>query len=142
MQCPKCGSDNCQRLEVVYEGGTQQINTTSRTSGVGITGGPSLGGAMAHTSTTGTSQSTLARKAAPPQKKKIGLFVVMIVIGFIFMGLNSIIAKLIGLAVIGYGGYLIYKTSKYNKNEFPVNYNYWLNQWLCHKCGSIFHREL
>ena len=99
MKCPKCVSEDCQRLEVVFEGGTQNINTTSRTSGAGITGGASMGGALAHTKTTGTSQSTLAQKASPPQKQKLGVFIVMIIVGFFMLSTplstlyNSLILK-------------------------------------------------
>lgn len=34
--CTKFGSDNIQRLEVLYEHGTQNINTSSDTVGAGI----------------------------------------------------------------------------------------------------------
>lgn len=138
MNCPKCGSDNCQRLEVVYDGGTQQINTTSRTAGGGIARG-GVGGGAAHTTTSGTSQSTLASKAAPPMKKGIGGFIVMIVIG-IFMLYGGWVLKLLGIGLIGYAIYLLKNTLDYNKNEFPEKYNFWKSQWMCHKCGDFFHK--
>lgn len=40
MQCTQCSFDNVQKLGVIYQMGTQQINTTSRTSG----GGAGYGG--------------------------------------------------------------------------------------------------
>ena len=135
MKCPKCGSEDCQRLEVVFEGGTQNINTTSRTSGA------SMGGALAHTKTTGTSQSTLAQKASPPQKQKLGVFIVMIIVGFFMLSAVSIVWKILGVLLMIGAGYLIFKVVTYNKNEYPKKYQYWLNEWLCHKCGTIYHQE-
>ena len=139
MNCLKCGSDNCQRLEVVYESGTQQINTTSRTVGGGVARA-GVGGGAAHTTTSGTSRSTLANKAAPPVKQSIGMFVIMIVIG-IFMLAGGWFLKLLGIAVIGFAIYSMRNVLSYNKDEFPKKYNYWLNQWMCHKCGDIYHKE-
>lgn len=140
MKCPKCGSEDCQRLEVVYQGGTQNINTTSNTGAVGFFG--NVGGTVASTKTTGISQSTLAQKSAPPQKEKFGAFIIMMIIGFFMLGAVSILWKIIGLLLIIGGGYLIFKVITYNKNDFPKQYQYWLNQWLCHKCGTIYHQEL
>lgn len=139
MNCLKCGSDNCQRLEVVYETGTQQINTTSRTVGGGVARG-GVGGGAAHTTTSGTSRSTLANKAAPPLKQGIGVFIIMIVIG-VFMLAGGWVFKLLGIGLIGFAIYLMRKVLSYNKDEFPTKYNYWLNQWMCHKCGDIYHKE-
>lgn len=39
MKCPKCESENTQRLEVAFHSGTQNISTTSNTAGVGIGSG-------------------------------------------------------------------------------------------------------
>lgn len=139
MNCMKCGSDNCQRLEMVYESGTQQINTTSRTVGGGVARA-GVGGGAAHTTTSGTSRSTLANKAAPPLKQGIGMFVIMMIIG-IFMLAGGWVFKLLGIGLIGFAIYSIKNILSYNKDEFPKKYNYWLNQWMCHKCGDIYHKE-
>ena len=63
MQCTKCNSDNTQRLEVVFDGGTQNINTTSNSAGAGIGGSFGVGGIR--TSTSGTSQTSLAWQPPP-----------------------------------------------------------------------------
>lgn len=139
MNCLKCGSDNCQRLEVIYESGTQQINTTSRTVGGGVARG-GVGGGAARTTTSGTSRSTLANKAAPPLKKGMGIFIIMIVIGVLMLA-GGWVFKLLGIGLVGFAIYLMRKVLGYNKDEFPTKYNYWLNQWMCHKCGDIYHKE-
>ena len=68
MQCGKCSSDNTQLLQMAYEGGTQDIQTKSKTTGIGIAKG-GLGIGRASTSTSGTSQSLLATRVAPPKKR-------------------------------------------------------------------------
>jgi len=52
MKCTSCGSDNTQRLQVIYEGGTQTLDAQS-----------------AYGNVRATTQSTLARKATPPKKR-------------------------------------------------------------------------
>ena len=47
MQCPKCQSDNTQRLQVVYGGGTQNISTSSSSVIVGGVGSGMGGGTIA-----------------------------------------------------------------------------------------------
>lgn len=137
MNCEKCGSDNVQRLEVVFDGGTSQINTNSRTGGVGLgRGGLSVGGA--NTKTTGTSQTTLGAKAAPPAKKPYKWAIISLIVGYLFChgGVGSIV---FGVLLIAAGGYFIYAAVTYNKNQWPALYKHWQECWLCHKCGSIYH---
>lgn len=140
MICPKCNSEDCRRLEVIYEDGTQNINTTSRSIGAGASRS-GVGGGAAHTATSGTSRTTLAEKAAPPAMKTNPLAAGLVIIG-ILMLFGSAIFKLIGIALIGYGIYLFKQLSDYNKTVYPEKYQYWLNQWMCHKCGNIYHQEL
>lgn len=137
--CSKCGSDNIQRLEVIYEHGTQDISTSSKTVGVGV-GGGGLGVGGGKTKTSGQSQSVMAQKSAPPTKKKIGLFIFMILVGLTMTGAlkENHMVGLVGLAILALGGFLSYKTFIYNKNEFPSLYQTWLNAWMCNKCGNVF----
>lgn len=137
--CSKCGSDNIQRLEVIYEHGTQDINTSSKTVGVGL-GGGGLGVGGGKTKTSGQSQSVMAQKAAPPAKKKMVFFIVMVIVGLIMASSfkENYMVGLAGLVFLALGGFLSYKTFIYNKNEFPLLYQTWLNAWMCNKCGNIF----
>lgn len=140
MKCPKCNSENCRRLEVIYEDGTQNINTTSRSVGAGASRN-SIGGGAVHTSTSGTSRTTLAEKAAPPAMKSSGLGVVLIIVGLL-MFFGGWLFKLLALAALAYGIYLIKQAIDYNKNVYPEKYEYWQNEWMCSKCGNIYHQEL
>ncbi len=143
MDCPQCKSDNVQKLSIIYESGTQQINTTSRTvgGGVGYAGGLGGGAGSASTHTTGQSQSLLAQKAAPPKKKTFGVAVLVLFTGLIFLcmamgGSNN--SFLIFLASIPLSVFLGYKAYRYNQDEYPPLYQNWLKMWHCHKCGSIY----
>ncbi len=138
MQCPHCHSDNIQKLSVVYEHGTQNIQTTGRTRGSGIGfGGGGLGAGIgsARTTTKGKSQSIAAKNAAPPDKKKI-------IIPIAMMGVGLLIIKFIhvfpGLLFIAGGGFIFWKFWQYNKNTYPPLYQQWQRSWLCNRCGEIF----
>lgn len=142
MQCTRCNSDNVQRLEVVYEQGTQNIKTTGRTTGSGVgfgNGGIGVGLGSATTTTTGTSQSLMAKKAAPPTKKPIAVPIVLIIIGLISLMMTGAgFFILAGIALIGLGGFLFWKYSQYNKLTYPPLFATWQSSWLCNKCGTIF----
>lgn len=141
MQCPKCSSDNTQRLQVVYEHGTQNISTTSSSIGGGFSG--SLGVGAAHTKTEGTSQSTMAQKSAPPEKTGWGAFVALMTIGIlVFLGSESIGWK-IGSGLLTIGMFFSTKNAiKFNKNEWPALYQKWTESWVCNKCGNFYHQPL
>lgn len=146
MKCPKCESENTQRLEVAFQGGTQNISTTSNSAGVGIGSGGRIGFGGGVTKTSGQSQSILAQQASPPAKQSYKWPVISILF---FSGLVNILAEsfigknggaVAGLAVMGISGYLIYSRFQFNSKEWPKLYQHWSESWLCHKCGGIYHQ--
>lgn len=142
MNCNNCNSDNTQRLEVVYENGTQNINTKSRSTGLGFSRfGSSIG--FGRTKTTGVARSTAAIKAAPPAKKKLLWFIVMVIVGISFVGSKNNVSHdyIIGVILLAVGGFFLYKNITFNKKTYPQLYQSWLKSWMCNKCGSIFHTE-
>jgi hypothetical protein len=138
MQCSKCNSENTQRLEVVYEGGTQTISTTSHSAGAGIGGTLGIGGVR--TTTNGTSQSTLASKASPPAKQKFSWSIILALIGFFVFTEKGIGMKLFGILLMGAGGYFTYIAIQFNSQKWPSLYQHWKESWLCNKCGNIYHQ--
>ncbi|BDI07342.1 hypothetical protein [Sphaerotilus microaerophilus] len=143
MKCPQCGSDTTQRLQVVHEQGTQLINTTSNTVGTGFNASPlaSLGLAGARTKTTGTAQSAMAQRAAPPPR-----YPVVAGLGVVLFGLLCLAgdgwAKLGGLALMATGLYASHWAHAYNREKWPALYARWESSWLCSKCGCIYVQEL
>jgi len=134
MQCTECNSDNVQKLSLVYEQGTQNINATSST----ITNhGFGQGFSTGTTRTSGTTQSITAQRAAPPAKKKIIIPIVAIVAGFVLAKYG----ELWGLLVSVVGGIYFYTSFLYNRNVYPRLYANWQNSWLCNKCGAIYMQQ-
>jgi hypothetical protein len=127
MQCSKCNSENTQRLEVVYQGGTQNISSTSNLDR--MTG-----------STRGTSQSVLAGNVSPPEKQKTFWSFVMLVVGYFCLRFDFSLMTGFGILLIGVGGYFAYTARQFNFKKWPGLYQYWRESWLCHKCGNIYHQ--
>ena len=142
MQCEKCNSDNTQRLEVAYEGGTQNIQTTSRTTGLGF-GRGGLGVGAATTSTSGKAHSLLANRAAPPSKKG---YKYQIFFGFLAWLLFTATTAFsmwffVSVSVMALCAYLIFAAFQFNSKVWPEQLAYWQSQWVCLKCGHIYHVE-
>jgi hypothetical protein len=143
MKCDKCGSDNTQRLEVVFHNGTSSINTQSHsveTGGIGSAFGTKLGGVI--TETKGTSQTVLSQMAAPPQRKPVDKVGPALLGGggLFYYGWNNEgpMSMLFGSLIIALGVYTLYSAITYNK-KWPLLYKQWQESWLCHKCGNTFH---
>lgn len=128
MECPKCKSDNTQRLEVVYDEGTHHTRSTT------VGGGYGRGAAIGTATTTGKTQSKQAAKAAPPGKPSW--------IPIAFLAFLSIIAILNAWYIVGLGmsGLTIFLGKKIAeaKKTYPGLYQTWLNSWMCNKCGEIY----
>jgi len=143
MKCNKCESDNTQRLEVAYQSGTQNISTQSNSVGLGFSGGR-IGLAGGSTKTSGQTQSTLAVACSPPATKPtknlklaIGGCVILIIME---IGQHWWLAVIASLVLV----YLIRRLrsySNFNLNEWPKFYQHWLDSWICHKCGNIYHQK-
>lgn len=138
MKCDKCDSDNTQRVQIAYEGGTQNIETTSRTVGLGLTGG-GLGLGGASTSTSGVSRSMLAERVAPPAKKGYQFPVFFGFMSFLFVGMASGTMFFILAGVLALSAYFIFAAFKYNSSIWPSLIKHWQEMWVCHKCGNIYH---
>jgi hypothetical protein len=139
MHCGKCGSENTQRLQVIYDGGTQDISATSHTAGVGsISGALGLGGSV--TKTAGTSRSVLAQKAAPPEKRKLTAVVILTFVGLLCLQ-GKLAVMALGLLLMAIGGYGIYNTIRFNTQHWPGMYRRWLDSWMCQKCGHSYHQQ-
>lgn len=135
MECPKCKSDNTQRLEVIFDNGTQDINTRSSTVGTAYgRGGLGVGGGS--TKTTGQSQTKQAQKAAPPKKPSWWVVVPLVFMGVILL-LN---VWYIGLALLGFAYFVGTKVIA-SKKTYPGLYQNWLSSWMCNKCGEIYRMD-
>jgi len=143
MECPQCKSDNVQKLSIIYQHGTQKINTSSRTFGSGVGGGSrglGVGFGSAHTTTSGTSQSLIAKMAAPPAKKSYKFTALLFLFGALLLSFGDY--GFLGILLIGLGGFLAYSSYMYNQNEWPPKNKQWQSSWHCNKCGDIYALQL
>ena len=108
LTCPNCNSDNTQRLSAVFENGISTVNNKTHGVGMGLgRGGLAIGAAGA--STSGTSQTVLSQRAAPPDRKPY-------------------------LVPLGW----IYRAAQYNAKTWPVQVEQWQRSFLCHRCHHVF----
>jgi len=144
MNCPSCNSENTQRLEVIFEHGTDHITTTSKTSVRPFM--RLLPSAKAKTRTTGIAMSKAAQKAAPPFKKGyktpvIGLLIGLGAILYQFGGDFNTLWFILGLAAAGGFGWLLFTAIRYNVQRWPSDHSAWQKRWMCNKCGVVFAEE-
>jgi len=143
-QCPVCGSENIQRLSLVWKGGT--ANWDGSAVGVGI-GSGGVGGGVALMG--GTSQTLLADDAAPPRKVSpctvlfaiaiaaFGTFMFTDVARNSFMINRSTEIFWIVFVTGAVALYFILNTIQYNK-AYPKKIKQWYNSFLCLRCGAKF----
>jgi len=136
IACKSCGSSQVRRLSMIYEEGLSHSATQSQTAfgGAGF-------GTTASTFSTGTSQTALSKKAAPPTKKHTILLALLA--GFLGFCTVAGLANFSFWALV-FGGltYLaVMKTLKakaYNAMVFPQEHARWERSFMCNRCGGVF----
>lgn len=165
LTCQDCGSDQCQRAEMVYDLGTTNTSAMSNTIGLGSFKG-SIGALGGLTSTNTSVQSNFAaRMAPPPQMSKSANRLFMIgwmiavafatgafvtTIGLLFRNSSSkeggevathfgAILMLCGWA---YVWMVVHEKNKlvdaYNRDEWPKLMAEWRKIFVCLKCGRTW----
>ena len=160
--CPECGSETVQKLGLAYAAGTVHSSGTTVSVGAAISrGGPALISGLS--SSHQTQRSVLAKRSAPPTKKKEDHSAeamiagatpiqfcatgILVLLGFSAWNSNVIIAIML-MVFAGlfwyFHGRAVEKAKKkiadiehYNSVVWPAEYERWENSWLCHKCGYV-----
>lgn len=131
--CENCGADAYRKLSVIHAGG---LSVTQNTSvGVGLTLGGSIG--LGKAKTAGTSQTVLSAKAAPPKERRLSawaLLGILLGLGWTAGGADYVA---LGVLTLAGTGYYIFRTVKYNKDEFPKLYARWDRSYMCERCGTV-----
>jgi hypothetical protein len=130
MICPNCGSNQCQRLEVIYDAGTN-LNSSS-SAGVGLIAGR-LG--VAGAKSFGISRSLQATKISPPTQKNLFPAVLVFALGIFLLAVSNYILG--GLVFVG-GGMLLFSYLYDNHVFHPKRLSEWLRMWMCNQCGWQF----
>lgn len=131
LGCPKCGSENTQKLSLVVEAGT--FTSSSFSFGVGGAG-KSMG--VLGASTSGSSTSKIAKKFAAPEKAPAirGFIAIMIfaAVAAVFIGKVAII---VGFWI---GVVLAILALAYNLSMFPGEFAEWDAKYICLRCAEVF----
>jgi hypothetical protein len=130
MNCPSCGSNQCQRLEMIYDAGTKLHSSSFAGIGaigrnIGVSGGRS----------TGVSRSIQAIKISPPVARSMALPALIFLIGMILLPNGNIV--LAGLLFVG-GGLVLFFTGYYNQVIHPKIFSAWRGRWMCNQCGMQY----
>jgi hypothetical protein len=140
LSCPSCKSEATQKLSLIFENGLSDVNTTSRSVGIGIgRGGLAVGGGK--TKTEGTSQTAASQRAAPPAKKPylkplLYLFGGMIVANMFLRG--PVLGPVVVIAWIGLSIAYVINAKKHNTDVWPVQKAEWDRSFLCTRCSHTF----
>jgi hypothetical protein len=139
FSCPACGSENTQKVSLIYASGTS--STESTTLGAGLVGHR---GAVGIGSTKSSNRSALAQQYAPPLKKDVnrqGWWALFGIIPAAMIG-DACNSDLVGILVwILIVVALLVSTRnamRYNRAIYPVRYEAWSKRMLCLRCGNSF----
>lgn len=124
-RCPRCNSDNIQKLSVIHAAGT--ATNSSVGAGFGLMGGA---GAMGMASGTGISETNLARLARPPRCAWANpiLILVCVVLASSVLGLAGFFGSLSIWIALG----LI------ERSVLAPRIELWQRSYFCNRCGRIF----
>lgn len=142
LNCPKCKSENTQRLSTAFESGLSHTNSVSKGVGIGI-GPDGIGVGVGAASTAGVAQTVASQRAAPPAKMTylkplVGIFVLSLIVVLI----AGVVWKPLGFFgqlfwVVG-SGFYVYRAYQFNANTWPVLLKEWQNTFLCNRCSHVF----
>lgn len=154
LKCKKCGSEQVQSLKLIFEMGTSEVNTVMSESLTKPTFGTELvssifgdKSALASrttnlTKTTGLSQTTAAKLAAPPQKQNLAVPGLLFVIGVLCLlaagAAKSLWPVGVGSGLVGLSIWAAVKIDRWNRDVWPMRQEDWLRSFRCLKCGNTF----
>ncbi len=131
LTCQKCGSLNLRKLSLVYESGRAVSHSTSSGAGIGIGFGGigvGVGGGSGRT----TTHTTTSLRAAPPPKKRWGVFIGLAIICMFLTSVSWVFW--LGPVVFGF---LIRQAAAFDRNVWPSLYRQWDASYLCDRCGCM-----
>ena len=126
FKCPKCGSENIQKCEVIYLSGTVSHSSTTTMGRYEAT-------------TEGQASTDLAQAVAPPAEQDTSWIATIV---FCFLACLFFRDSFIVFLILGAIALLLGKSSidadEYNKKIYPKEYDRWRHSYICHRCGNRF----
>ena len=151
MQCPKCNTDDCTKLSLVYLNGLSNVRTRSR--GHGFNFGDMAGAFSFRARSRGTFQTGLSKLAGPPRKLRyrhvllwwgLGLAILYWLFGYLVWLHELSAIRAVALfpqyahAYSGVALFVLASLAWYNHRVRPERYRHWDRSFMCALCGSIF----
>lgn len=143
--CPRCQSEQTQKVSIAYQSGISKINTSTTQGGV-LVGNAGLNAGIGEGETSGVMQTEFSKSIAPPKEQPytFSFFISAIVFGPILVFLtifkidNSVTIFLDFLLAIAAMIWAIKGIHKHNKIQYPPLMERWQRQFICLRCGTIF----
>ncbi|MFD1675711.1 hypothetical protein [Alicyclobacillus fodiniaquatilis] len=137
MKCPECGSEHCQRYEVINAYGTSMTHSTGVGVGIGSSGvGLGVG------RTRGVNTTKMGALTDPPRqlgyRRSIFFLIVWCFIGFGMLNDKLLTGGFFFLACAIVPALTILRRMNYNTKRWPVLYEEWKQKWFCNQCGHSF----
>jgi hypothetical protein len=157
MQCPKCQSPNTQLCSIAHEQGTSTTKTSGTATGqsVGYSAGGGFGVAQHNiqSSSTSTTKTAFAQRAAPPTNWFV-IFVLSTIGSAIFLfivlhylpngadvggGVGNLVRPIRSAALLWTAISLVCLALTYPKrHKYAEEKRRWQASWICAACGNIF----
>lgn len=155
LNCPKCKSENTQKITAIVSAGTTRTSGSTSSSSVGVMGG-SVGVGSSRGTINATSKTELANKLAKPKPRfqsLIGGMVLFALVGWIPGWIVVVEKHLYGstetfvywgiYALLMAGFYKFWapraeKNRTYNETEYQTLLKSWENGFFCHRCEHQF----
>jgi len=139
FKCPKCGAENIQSYEVIYNSG--RASHTSTTDGVSVGSDWSVGRAT----TEGNSITNLAQTCAPPVREVYNGYGIFIIYGIFASVLGAMLffihpaASVIGVCFPLYKWVKkVKRVNSENYSKYLQDYKQWQKLYYCSRCGNRF----
>ena len=147
FKCPQCGSDNCEKVSVLYDKGIFNLTTKGSFSSRKIL---SLGLVYGEFNSNTEQKSKLASKLEPPKPKDVGIAYKLLSIGSLvgvaFLSNFLKISRLGNLILFatGIGLVICFVRQKrkmqreYERKVYIPQKGKWSRSYMCNRCGEIY----
>lgn len=139
MNCPSCGSQETQRLQVLYESGVTQVHAFQHV--YGVTNAP-----LVYARTDAVERTLLAQRLAPPMRRSAAPAGWLLVAGGVVLydafrtvhfGSVERFEVIVGCAAIALGFALAQVIGRANA-RIRDDLDKWSRSWHCNRCGALF----
>lgn len=147
FKCPQCGSNNCEKVSVLYDKGTFDVTTKGSFFSRGI---PSLGLVYGEFNSNTEQKSKLASKLEPPKPKDVGIAYKFLsigsLVGIAFLSNFLKLSRLGNLILFATGIVLVIcfvrqkrKIQRdYDRQVYIPQKEKWSHSYMCNRCGEIY----